>query len=156
MVEKATVEEWLEIAGFEYGDAVVEAPAADDFRWALNFAGGNYLTFAAQRDVEPNWVVMQVSVTIADSHLAILRKLSEDVRDRFIFDLRIALLDQPVGQQLRFHDEDPEILAEITIGLHVLEDPLQMSGFFRRNHQLQSAAMLGAQMMRKLARFEDW
>jgi hypothetical protein len=156
MIERALIEGWLADAGLEAQEVELDEEVVDDFAWALMFKGVAFKIVVAHRAVEWNALMMEVSLNVADDHIELLRGLDPDVRDRFMHDLRILLLQQPVGYQLRFLDDEPEILSAFTVGLTAMEEPLQRSGFFRRNHQLQSASLLAVQVIRKLARFGTW
>lgn len=154
MIERETVETWLAQEGLEHEETEIEEPPG--YRWALAFQGQVYQTVVVHPDVDWNHLMMQVSVNISDNHRSTLRELDPDTRDRFMYDLRIALLEKPVGYQLVLDDGEPEILEEMVFGYNLYEDPLQKAGFLRRNHQLQTTALLGVQMIRKLDRFKEW
>lgn len=158
MIESETVQEWLDRVGVER-QTVTEHVAVEEIEvdWAIAFqTAGGYTTVVAHPPVDFTRLLMQVELSVSDDHQSVLAELTENTRDRFYHDLRITLLQQPVGHYLDFADEQPRVLKSLIFQLNLFEDPVQMAGFFRRHHQLQSAAKLGAQMVKKLARFEEW
>ena len=155
MIERSTVEQWLRETDLEIGEVELE-DGDDSFAWHLAFKGGPFATVVAHRKMAGTHLLMQVSLNVADEHRAVLRELDADTRDRFMFDLRIILHQQPVGHSLAFEEEDSSILTSVTIALNAYEDDLGKAGFLRRNHKLQSTGQLVVQMIRKLVRFKDW
>jgi len=153
MIEQATIEQWLQDAGIE--SAEIEAEPASEYAWALGFKAPLDVA-AAHKAVEHNHLLMQLTLNVSEEHEAALRALGDEEREDFNFALRIALLERPVGYQLTLAEDNDTVLKQLTFGINVYEDPLQRAGFFRRNHQLQSAALLAAVMVRRLAQLGKW
>lgn len=156
MIQRSIVEGWLREVGVEVlSDEVEEAP--EDLAWALQFRGGAFSTLVAHRAVEETDLHFQVRISVSDQHRQALHALSADDRDRFLFDLRIALLQQQVGYRLEYEDpERPKTLSAMMFALVAYEPELTKAGFLRRNHRLQNVAQLAVQMIQKLAQFERW
>lgn len=157
MVEQDTVVGWLEQQRITEYDTD-PGPLEEGFLWAVTFRPENrYRVVIGQRHVQWNDLAMQISVTISDDHREGLEALDQDTREMLWYDLRIALLQKPVGYSLDFSgDEENELLAGVNVGYRLLEDNLTKAGFFRRHHQLQSASTLAIQLLKKAIRFGEW
>lgn len=154
MIPHEVVTQWLEEEGVEAVDA--EIPE-EDVLWAITFrVSGRFQTLVAHRNVEPTDISMQTSLDVAPNHQEALKAASADDRDSFMYDLRVALLQSPVGYTLEFSDDEPEIWTKVWFGLRLFEENVTKAGFFRRHHQLQSAAALAAVMIQKFERFGTW
>ena len=154
MFDRPTVEQWLHETGVEILQLGDKDEAGDGFAWVIAFKGGPFTTVVACREVDWTQLQFQVTIAVSDEHRTVLRRISDDARDRFMFDLRIALLQQQVMYEL-VKSEDGE-LQTMVFSLTAYEDTLGKSGFLRRNHRLQNVALLAIQMVQKLARFEEW
>lgn len=146
------VEGWLSEAGLSYEEVELEEGAP--YKWGL-IVDQNFKALVAERDTRFPHLFIQVAVNVSPPHREALEGVDEDTRDRFLFDLRIALAKLPVGASLRVSDGDP-IPTDVVFGYNLMEEPIQRSGFFRRNHQLQQAARLTATMFQKFVRFREW
>jgi len=153
MIERSKIEGWLEEVGVPVTDVEVEGDA-EGIEWHLGFKGGPFLTVAASHATEWPHLQLQVGVGVSKDHQALLESLDGDTVDRFMFDLRIALLQQQV--MYIFESEPDGRLTRMTFTLNAYEEDLTKAGFLRRNHRLQNAALLAVQMVKKLARFKEW
>jgi hypothetical protein len=97
-----------------------------------------------------------VSIAVSEEHRELLKTIDADTRDRFLYDMRLRFLNMPVGYRIEFPDDEPEAPTRLTFVYNILDEEPQKSGFFRRSHRLQSAALLGTTMLQKLARFGEW
>lgn len=158
MIDRPKVERWLQETGVDVTEAADSAEADEGFRWHVVFKGGAFSTVVACRDVD--WVQLQFQVTInvSEDHRDLIASLDPDTRDRFMFDLRIALLQQQVMYRIDSPAEGSHkgIPERLTFALTAYEESLTKAGFLRRNHRLQNVALLTVQMVQKLARFKDW
>jgi hypothetical protein len=147
------IEKWLTDWGIT---AKEEDPPNESIRWIVSFQPESaFRIVVARKAVDYSWLQMETGLTLAEEHRQILVALDEDARDRFMLDFRIKMASMPVGYSLNFSKADT-IMEGITIGLNILEDPLLRSGFFRRHHQIQSAAQVAVLMVQKMARFQAW
>lgn len=154
-LSRTTVADWLEGLGVPYVSSVELTDL--DYEWALRIGeedGPQVL--AVQQGKEFNNVRLQTSINVSTQHREVLRSVGEDVRDAFYHDLRITLLQQPIGSSLSFLEDEPGILADFTIGINLLDDQVTRSVFFRRHHQVRSATTLAVVMIQKIVRFETW
>lgn len=152
MIERSAVEQWLREVGLESDDSV-EIDVGDPMKWYLAYQGGSFRTVVLCPDEEFDRLQMQVGVNIAEQHREILAGLSEDDRDMFVFILRETLVSKPVGYNLEM---DGSIPARMMFGLNIWDDTVDKTSFMRRNHQLQTVAVHGVLIFRKLERFGPW
>ena len=153
-VEQPTVEQWLD--DVEIGHKPFDLEGEDGYRWAILAESRPFNMVIAQREAGFPCLTMQVSLSVAENHRETLRALDADTRDRFLFDLRITLLQKPVGHNLVYGTDEPEIPVQVLFVYNLFEVPPERSGFMRRHHQLQQAAQLAGQMFQKLERFNEW
>lgn len=151
MVDRATVEGWL--AGLGLSVDATEVEVDENVEWGLAFRGGPFLTAVVQPAGHRTYLDLQVAVRVSDDHREALASLGVDDRDMFEFLLREALLSRPVGYNLETTDGVP---SRLVVGLKLFHDSATESGFFRRNHQIQTAATHGALLFRKVERFGPW
>ncbi|MEX2599724.1 MAG: DUF2299 family protein [Dehalococcoidia bacterium] len=151
---QATVETWIQEQGLETEPVTLDAGSG--YTWALAVRGQPFTMLVAQKAVEHSHLFLQVRITVSEPHAQALRDLPEQKRLLFAHDLRIGLLQQAVGHGIDYAEEDPTMPTSVLFGYNVLEDSLQRAGFFRRNHQMQSAALLAAQYFQKVALLGDW
>lgn len=158
MIDRSTVERWLEEAGVDVTETVDSDEAEEGFRWHVVFKGGAFSTVVACRDVDWPQLQFQVTINVSPEHRDVIASLDADTRDRFMFDLRIALLQQQVMYRIESPAEGSHkgIPERFMFALTAHEDSLGKAGFLRRNHRLQNVALLAAQMVQKLARFKAW
>lgn len=154
MIERATVEGWLREMELRY-EVLELGEEAPQYAWALNYFA-NFTSVVAQRGVARDHLYLQTVVQTSPEHADVLRELTADVRDRFVFDLKIALAQQPLGHQVEYDPNAAGVPLRVTLALNMVEEAPQYSGFLRRNHQLQSGALLTAYMFQKLHRFREW
>lgn len=155
MIEQSQITQWLDAENIPYEPS--NAEEGTRFAWALIMRPPGALSTAlAARAAPHSDLLMEVTVAVADQHKDILRTLDPDARARFMFDLHLALLGKPTGYSLEVSEDDPSVVSRIIVGHRVLEDPLTRAGFFRRQHQIQSAALLVVTMFQKLDRFRAW
>lgn len=156
MVSEEQVRKWLAQQDVEATQAELDEDE-EEAHWALVFrVPGRYQTLVVHRKVEYTNIAMQTSINVSPDHQEALRKADEDRRDRFIYDLRIKLLETPVGHSLEFSEDEPKICTRAWFGLQLFEENVTRAGFFRRHHQIQSAATLTAVMLQKFERFPEW
>lgn len=160
MIEKAEIQRWLDDARLTHRDAEIPKNSDDvQTQWALVAETKPFPILVAQQGEGYSRIVMQATVTVAALHVEALEALDPDDRDRFLHDLRIHLLNMPVGYQLGFKREDESasgVLADLVFGYNLFEDPPTRAGFFRRVHQIQTAALLGSELLKKMKRFGRW
>lgn len=154
------VENWLEDMGLGYEP--LEEPQQQDqlYEWMLAVSGQGFGVTVAQKRVEGReqlW--MQVLVRVSEDHQAAFRALESTSRRIFLLDLRLALLLHPVAHWLIAEHDDPlpdDVPTGVGVGINLLEDPIKVSGFMRRNFQLQNAATMAALTFQKLAAQREW
>lgn len=142
---------WLTDAGIE-SEPVEVLP---EFRWGLRTAGHPYGVTIGEKDSEWPTVMMEIRLAVSPQHAEALEAVTEDERDAFVYDLRMALLRQPVGQAIEF-DEETGLMARVVLGTQLMEDPITRAGFFRRHHQLQTSGIIVSQLLKRLDRFRSW
>ena len=165
MSEKITrdeVEQWIEDAGLAYEPALLEEASeyTSEYEWALIERGRTYALVIAHRRKEYNSLFLQIRLSLAEAHTDSLRALDDDTRKLFIYDLRLALLGQPVGFSFEFEegegDDDTKVLAHVNLGYNLFEEPIRRAGFLRRTHQMQTAAHTVSTMFQKLKHMGEW
>ena len=153
-IELDVVRGWLDDQRLEY-DAV-EPPTEDGRKhlWALAVSA-TFNTLVTQVDAPYNHLTMQVRISVSKAHLETLAAVEVDDRDRFLYDFQITMHQQPIGFALEVAEER-KVVQGFIVGINLLEEEIQRAGFFRRLHQIQSAAAVGAKMLQKLHRFQAW
>lgn len=154
-IEQALIEGWLEDAGLGH-EPPTEGGTLEGFVWGLRTVGQPFSTVIAQRDVGRPHLFFQVGIRVADNHAQLLESLSEESLGRFMFDLQIALFQQPLGFNLTMAGENSMVPTGIILGYNMLEDQPHRAGFMRRLHQMQSGAQLTSTFFKKLAHLGDW
>lgn len=150
LADREIVEQWLTDSeiGFTSEDP------GPGFTWALLTEGSPFRITIARRDVEHPHIQLQARIAISPEHRSVLEQVDDDARDAFVFDLRIALLQKPIGQSMEI-DEDGRLVG-VVLGYSLLEEHPSRAGFFRRHHQIQSGGLLVSQFFQKLTRFRRW
>jgi hypothetical protein len=154
VVDQDQIIRWLDEHGVSHEDAPLEPDSG--YRWAIRTVSQPFSTVVAQREVDRPHLFFQVGIGVADEHRAVLDQLDETARGLFLLDLRIALYQQPVGHLIQVDPDDPSTPTVVTIGYNMLEEEPQRAGFFRRLHQMQTAAQLTSTFFKKLAHLGDW
>ena len=153
MTDRSEIARWLEQAGVSFEEVELQADTPAD--WAIITEAKPYQVFVAEPSKFDTGLRMELQLGVSDEHRESLAKLAKDDLDRFLFDLRLALLERPVGFNIVRPSEEA-LPAAVRFAINVLEDPLTKAGFFRRHHQLQTAAMFAATMFQKMHRFHSW
>lgn len=152
MSDRETIISWLTDWGVGVQD---EALPDESFAWVISLKPESAFSVTlARKAVDYTWLQMECALNLVQDHRDALTSMDDDSRDKFIFNLRLKMASLPVGYTL-IVDENDGILSGIVIGLNILEDPLQRAGFFRRHHQVQSAAQIAAIMVQRMARFGE-
>lgn len=153
MSNREKIEGWLKDWEISFTE---EEPANESYDWVISFKPSpSFRTVVAQKAVDYSWIQLECSLALVDDHLKTLAALDEATREEFMHDFRIQMASLPVGYTISL-DEQTGLMTRITLGLNVLEDPLQRAGFFRRHHQIQSAAQIAVLMIQKMARLKGW
>jgi hypothetical protein len=151
MIDQALVTKWLDQEAIDFAPAV-ELREPEKFAWAILMSPkGLFSSTVAARAVEWSDLSIELNLGIAESHREALSALPPKIRERFLFDLRIALLERPIGHVIELPESPPLVPLRVTIGCRIFEEPITRAGFFRRHHQVQSAALIAATMIQKIA-----
>lgn len=153
-VKQDLIHEWLASMDLDYEP--VDLDTDSGYTWGLRTAAKPFGVVVAQREGDWPHIFLQVSVNVSPQHLDVLESMDERARALFVADLNLALFQQPVGFVLAFNEGDPTIPREMTFGLNMLEDDPQRAGFFRRHHQIVTAAQLAVTMFKKLEILGGW
>jgi hypothetical protein len=152
---QAEVVEWLESIGLGH-ELVTDLPPDSGYAWAIRTTGQAFSVIVAQRAVDRPHLFLQVGISVAEVHRAVLAGLDGLSRELFVLDLRLALLQQPVGFIIEYPDDDRAVPDSITLGFNMIEDKPQMAGFARRHHQMLTAGHVAVTMFKKVALLDRW
>ena len=153
-VEQALIAEWLDSMDVEH--EAIDLGTDSGYAWGLRTIAQPFSVVVAQREGDRAHIFLQARIKVSPEHLTVLESIDEHRRALFVTDVHLALFQQPVGFMLGYHEDDSTIPREITFGFNMLEDEPQRSGFFRRHHQVVTAAQLAVTMFKKLALIGTW
>lgn len=156
-VSREAVETWIADFGLESQPH----PEHDaDFEWGLLVGGQAFKTIVAQRHSDFNYLAMQVTVAVSAEHREVLRKLDDESRATFLFDLRLALHSQSVGHSIEFDEAGPEGQPDlpllVTVGTNLTDERIGRADIFKANHAIQTGASIVALMFQRLANRKRW
>lgn len=123
-------------------------------RWTVLIEGVPFRVMIARKAFEHMHLRMEAHLEVVPEHREAFLAMSKDEQDRFSFDLKLALLAKPTGHRLEA-DEDG-VPSGLVVAYNLFEEPITRGGFFRRVHQIQTTAMVGALYFQKMARFGSW
>ena len=156
-VNRAAVETWIADFGLESQPH----PEHDaEFEWGLLVGGQAFNTIVAQRRADFSYLAMQVTVAVSAEHREAVRRLDDESRATFLFDLRLALHNQSVGHSIELDadgaENQPGLPLLVTVGTNVTEERICRADFFKANHAIQTGASIAALMFQRLAHRKRW
>lgn len=156
-MNRKAVETWISDFGLE---SQPQPQLATDFEWGLLVSGQAFTTIVAQRRSDFNYLAVQATVAVSAEHQEVLRKLDDESRATFLFDLRLALHNQSVGHSIQLDEADPggqpDLPLLVTIGTNLTEERICRADFFKANHAIQTGASIVALMFQRLAQRKRW
>ena len=156
-VNRRAVETWIADFGLE---SQPHPELATDFEWGLLVSGQAFNTIVAQRRADFNYLAMQVTVAVSAEHQAVVRKLDDESRATFLFDLRLALHNQSVGHSIELDGAGagnrPDLPLRVTVGTNLTEERIGRADIFKANDAIQTGASIVALMFQKLAHRKRW
>ena len=156
-ISQQTLEGWIADFGLE-SQPHTEHDA--DFEWGLLVSGQAFKTIVAQRRSDFNYLAMQVTVAVSAEHREVVRKLDDESRATFLFDLRLALHSQSVGHSIQLDGAEPggqpDLPLLVTVGTNLTEERICRADFFKANHAIQTGASIVALMFQRLAQRKRW
>lgn len=156
MLQRDTLETWLAQLGIEFQDAELPPEQAEDFRWALTHTGSHFRTYVAQRGVEENQVTIQIGIDVSEEHRAAVEDLDDGDRVRFLYDLRLKLIERPTFFYLDVADGEIELPTRLTTGRHLLDEEIQRGQYFDAQDVVQATGLTFVAMFKKMANLGEW
>ena len=156
-VNRAAVETWIADFGLE---SQPHPEHDEEFEWGLLVSGQAFKTIVAQRRADFNYLAMQVTVAVSAEHQEVVRRLDDESRATFLFDLRLALHHQSVGHSIELDGDgegnQPSLPLRVTVGTNLTEERIGRSDIFKANHAIQTGASIVALMFQRLAHRKRW
>ena len=155
-ISRETLEAWIADFGLESQSWM----HGDGYEWGLLVGGQPFTTIVAQRRSDCNYLAVQASVAVSDEHEAAVRRLDDESRTTFLFDLRLALHRNSFGHAIEWNvDADghqTDLPVGVTVGTNLTEEPIVRADFFKANHAIQTGASIVALMFQRMAHRGNW